>query len=220
MNRVNYLAPNWLALKINNSSFQRIAGNIEGQVVDLGCGSAQYKHDILLLADEYLGVDWEQSAHDRSEVGLFADLSEPLPIEDEFADTITAFQVMEHLPEPGQFLAECWRITRSGGSLLLTVPFMWWIHEEPHDFYRYTRYGLSHLLEKHGYREVEIFETTGYWQMMVLKANYYSERFARGPLRILFIPFWFLGQAVAPLLDRLSPSPQETASYVVVAKKP
>lgn len=219
MNRLDYRTCNWLALKINNAAFRNHADVIRGRVVDLGCGSAQYKQDILELADEYVGVDWENSLHNSKRVDLSADLSKTLPIDDEFADTVTAFQVMEHVPEPDSFLSECWRITKPGGALFLTVPFMWWVHEQPNDYFRYTRHGLLYLLEKHGYESVEVEETTGFWQMMVLKTNYYTARLA-GPLRLFCVPFWFLGQVLAPLLDHLARSPEETASYAAVARKP
>jgi hypothetical protein len=65
-----------------------------------------------------------------------------------------------------------------------------------------------------------VTENTGFWQMWILKFNYYSVRFAWGPLRILWIPCWWLGQMLAPVLDSIDARPQETASYTVVAVKP
>ncbi len=48
---------------------------------------------------------------------------------------------------------------KPGGKLILTVPFLGRLHEEPFDYYRYTRYGLRHLLEKGGFEVVEIVPT-------------------------------------------------------------
>lgn len=191
-----------------------------GRVVDLGCGASPYKEDILKVADEYIGVDWENSFHEQRNVNVFANLAERLPFEDGFADTVVSFQVMEHLPEPDFFLSECHRILRPGGQMFLTVPFMWHVHESPYDYFRYTRYGLRYLLEKNSFVEIEIYENTGFWQMWVLKFNYHTARFARGPLKYLWIPVWWLGQTVSPILDKYDKHPQETASYTVTAKKP
>jgi SAM-dependent methyltransferase len=190
-----------------------------GRVIDLGCGACPYKEIILRQADEYIGVDWTNSAHGGACVDVFADLAQPLPFPDEHADTIVAFQVLEHLPEPARFLAECNRVLREDGTLILVVPFMWHVHEAPHDFYRFTRYGLEYLLTKAGFAHVEVTENSGFWQTWVLKFNYYTRRLARGPLRYLFAPVWWLGQAVAPALDRLDPYPEETASYTAQARK-
>lgn len=173
----------------------------------------------MLRAHEYIGVDWENSFHDQSNVDVYANLCAHLPFEDDYADTIVSFQVMEHLPEPNKFLAECFRILKKGGTIFITVPFMWHVHEAPYDYYRYTRYGLEYLLVKHGFVEVFVEETSGFWQMMVLKFNYHTVRFAHGPLKLFWVPIWWLGQIISPILDRLDPSPEETASYIVHARK-
>lgn len=209
---------NYLIHSIN----RRIAESLpySGRVVDLGCGSAPYRELILQKADEYIGVDWDGSAHDLRHVDVTADLTEPLPFEDDYADTVVSFQVMEHLPDTALFLNECHRILRPGGRLFITVPFMWHVHEAPHDYYRFTRYGLQYLCEKHGFEDISIEENTGFWQTFVLKFNYETKRYARGPLWLLFAPLWLLGQWVAPLLDSILVCPQETASYTVKVRKP
>lgn len=208
---------NFLIHKIN----KRIACSLpyKGRVVDFGCGTAPYKEIILKVADEYIGVDWRNSSHDQSNVDISTDLTARLPFENDYADTIASFQVMEHLPEPSFFLSECYRILRPGGALLITVPFMWEVHEAPHDYFRYTRYGLEYLLKKNGFVEIEIRENTGFWQMWVLKFNYHTARFTRGPLKYFWVPIWWLGQVISPILDRYDKHPQETASYTVLAKK-
>lgn len=220
MRKIRPTECNWLAVKINNLSFKKNARFIKGRVVDLGCGFAPYKKDILEVASEYCGVDWAGTLHDKTNIDVFADLTRQLPLESDSADTVTSFQVMEHLPEPGFFLAECHRILKQGGYLFITVPFMWHMHEEPHDYFRYTRYGLEHLLKKNGFVDITIGETTGFWQMWILKFNYHTERFAKGILRYLFIPVWWFGQVISPILDKYDRHPQETASYAITARKP
>lgn len=193
---------------------------VRGRVIDLGCGESPYREEILTHADSYIGVDWKKSFHDAGSAGVFADLSRPLPFQDDCVDTVVSFQVLEHLPEPGLFLDHCYRILRPQGVLFITVPFMWHVHEEPYDYFRFTRYGLEYLLRKSGFTDISIEETTGFWQMWVLKFNYHTERFAGGILKYLLIPLWWLGQVVAPVLDRMDRHQQETSSYAVIARKP
>jgi SAM-dependent methyltransferase len=188
--------------------------------MDLGCGTAWYKKSILNSADKYIGVDWKNSLHDQSNVNVFADLADHLPFRDERIDIAVSYQVLEHLPEPGKFLEEVFRILKPAGIILLTVPFMWHVHEAPHDFSRLTRYGLQYLFGKTGFVDIKIRENTGFWQMWVLKFNYHTMRFAPGPLKLMWIPLWWLGQALSPVLDRFDPHPEETASYTVIARKP
>jgi len=191
-----------------------------GRVVDLGCGTAPYKDIILAVADEYIGVDWTKTIHDQSRVDVFADLSKPLPFADSYADTVVSFEVLEHLPEPILFLSECNHILRPGGMLFMTVPFMWQIHEEPHDYFRYTQYGLRYLLEKNGFSEIAIKEKTGFWLMWWLRFNYHTVRFARGPVKYLWYPVWCFTQVLGILLDKVNPGSGQPAGYVIQAKKP
>lgn len=220
MNKIEYSTLNWLAHKINNNSIVKNINLLNGVVVDLGCGISPYKTDILNHAEKYMSVDWHNSQHDQSNVDIFADLSKTLPIENNIADAVVSFQVMEHLPEPDFFLSECFRILKNEGCLFITVPFMWHVHEEPHDYFRYTRYGLEYLLKKNGFVDINIEENTGFWQMWILKFNYHTNRFAVGVLKYFWIPIWWLGQTISPLLDKIDNHPEETASYTVIARKP
>lgn len=219
MKPLRYASHNWLIHAVNNAVVERHLPELRGRVVDLGCGTMPYRDDILGVADEYIGVDWPSSPHDRA-AHVQADLSEGVPIATGSADAVVAFQVMEHLREPRRFLDECFRIAKPGGTLLLTLPFMWHVHEAPHDYFRFTRHGLAYLLAGAGFADVCIEETTGFWQCWILKLNYHTARLARGPLRALFVPLWWLGQVVAPVLDRLDAHPEESAGYVVRARKP
>lgn len=192
-----------------------------GRVIDLGCGKAPYKDIILQTADEYIGVDWQNSYFDKSNVDVFAELTEPLPFDSDYADTIVCFNVIDDLPEPNLFFSECQRVLKPGGSLYLITPFLWRIHDEPNDYCRYTNYGLDYLLRKNGFTEIVIEPLSGFWQMWWLSFNYHTLCFARGPLKYLFYPLWWLTQMVAPLMDKINPGSGHlyTTHYSVQAKK-
>ncbi len=71
-------------------------------------------------------------------------------------DTTLSTQVLEHVPSPGIFLKEAHRVLKPGGHLLLTPPQTNPLHEEPHDYFRYTCYGLRSLMEQAGLYVVEV----------------------------------------------------------------
>ena len=204
-----------------HSVTDRIARSLtyKGRVIDLGCGSAPYKDIILEQADEYVGVDWKHSLHDQSNVDVLADLMKGVPLDSECADTLVSFQVMEHLPDTKFFLSECHRLLKPGGRIFITVPFMWQVHEAPYDYYRFTRHGLDYLLKHAGFDEIDITEYACFWQMWVLKFNYHTMRFARGPFKYALAILWIFGQMVSVLLDRIDPHPQDAIGYVVKAIK-
>ena len=224
MHRVRYWTHNWLIIKLNNESVTRHLGEIAGDVIDLGCGIKPYEPEIGAVAAQYLGLDWTDSYHLLC-ADIVADISQPLPLADAIANTVVSFQVLEHLREPQTMLDEAFRILRAGGRIVITVPFQWWIHEQPHDYFRFTRYGLEYMLTKAGFVHVHTDEVSGFWTMWFLKLNYQMARLVRGPvavrwlLQTIFVPIWWIDQILAPLLDRVWTSPQETVGYVAVARK-
>lgn len=216
---------NWLAKKAINDQVSRRLSDFSGTVLDLGCGIRPFEKDILQHATTYIGLDWSNSLHGTCS-DIISDLNKPLPIRNESADHIVSFEVMEHLAEPRVMLTEAARILRKDGQLTLSIPFQWWVHEDPWDYYRYTRYGLQYLLEQAGFTEILVTPTTGFWSMWLLKLNYQLQRLIRGPrplrmlIRALLIPVWWINQSVAPWLDKIWPEDRETAGYFVTAKKP
>ncbi len=220
MNKIELTSHNWLIHKINNNSIRVNSGLIRGLVIDLGCGTAPYKEEIQHYCKNYVGVDWKNSFHDSSDVDIFADLNESLPLKDGCADTVVSFQTIEHLTNPWRLVSECRRILKPGGRVFITSPFMWGVHEAPHDYFRFTRHGLSEMLKKVGFVQIDIEETTGFWQTFALKFNYHTARFTPRFLKALFIPIWWFGQVVSPTLDRMNFNPHETASYTATARKP
>lgn len=222
--KVSYADHNWLAKKRYNHLISYQAASLSGIVIDLGCGERPFESDILKYANHYIGVDWSSTLH-QLKADIVADLNKPLPIETESADHIVSFEVLEHLAEPQVMLSEAFRILRPNGGLTLSVPFQWWVHEAPWDYQRFTRHGLEYQLKKAGFENIIIQPTTGFWSMWILKLNYQLTRLIRGPrimrilIRLCLIPFWWLWQILAILLDAIWKEERETAGYFVTAQK-
>lgn len=211
------LTHNWLIKKAINDKVRERPPKLSGLVVDLGCGVRPFEHDILQYADNYIGVDWGNTLH-GVQADILADLNQPLPIADAAANHVVSFEVLEHLAEPQIMLAEAFRILLPGGQMTLSVPFQWWVHEAPWDYYRYTCHGLEYLLRKAGFTDIVVKPTTGFWSMWLLKLNYQTARLARGPrpirffIRALLVPFWWTNQHLAQALDRFWPEENVTAA--------
>jgi len=217
---------NWLAYNLGDAFLEKSSLFFKGVIYDLGCGEAPYREYFLQYADEYIGVDWSESYHD-TKADIVADLNQPLPISSQVADTVISLSVLEHLNEPQVMLSETIRILRPGGTLILQVPWQWWVHEAPYDFYRYSPYGLKYLLEKAGFTEIEVSPQGGFFSMWFLKFNYFTLRLIGGPrplrllIRTVLRMIWYVNQRMAPYLDRLDKNwLLEAPSYTAIARKP
>ncbi|MDE2228385.1 MAG: class I SAM-dependent methyltransferase [Alphaproteobacteria bacterium] len=113
-----------------------------GVLVDVGCGKAPYFGIYRGIVTKSVGVDWESSIHASDQVDIKCDLNEKIALPDAFADTILCTDVLEHLFEPQRAWNEIARILKPGGKAIIGVPFLYWIHEAPHDYHRYTSFAL------------------------------------------------------------------------------
>jgi SAM-dependent methyltransferase len=127
-----------------------------GALIDVGCGKVPLYGVYRDLVDQVVCVDWANTSHPSPYLDYELDLNKPLPFPDEQFDTILATDVLEHLKKPDLFWSEAARLLRPGGKVILGVPFLYWIHEDPHDHYRYTRYRLAVFCEEHGLEVVSL----------------------------------------------------------------
>ena len=132
-----------------------------GNLLDLGCGNVPLYLLYRELVDTVTCVDW----HNDSEAICFADelhdIENSIPFSSESFETIILSDVLEHISKPQELLHEINRTLVPGGHLIANVPFFYWIHEQPNDFYRYTRYALETLLTRAGLKPVKLIEIGG-----------------------------------------------------------
>jgi SAM-dependent methyltransferase len=132
-----------------------------GRLLDLGCGTAPLYGSYREQARTVIAVDWPSSLHEGRHVDVWADLGHPLPFRTGSVDTVISSDVLEHLPTPDQAMAEIARVLSPGGHLVLNSPFLYRVHEAPHDFLRHTRYSLERLAEVNGLEVVALTEVGG-----------------------------------------------------------
>lgn len=191
-----------------------------GRLIDIGCGTKPYKDLLAPYITGHIGIDHEETLHDKSNIDRFGTAYD-LPAEGGEFDSAICTAVLEHLEEPELALKECHRVLKRGGVAIYSVPFIWHLHEEPRDFYRFSKYGLKYLFEKVGFEIIEIKALSGFWVTFGQLFVYNIYRFNRGPLKFIpIIPALGLAiQGISYLLDKFDKTEQWTWMYMVVARK-
>lgn len=128
-----------------------------GNVIDVGCGDMPFKKFIVQVADRYDTIDVERRV---PEVTFTSDIHDMNVLADGSYDTAICLEVIEHVPDPFRALRELARVVKPGGYLILSAPHLSRLHEEPHDYYRYTKYGLERAITDAGF-EVESIAASG-----------------------------------------------------------
>jgi len=127
-----------------------------GKLLDLGCGKAPLYATYRDMVTECVCVDWANTEHKNDHLDKECDLTQPLPFADAEFDTIILSDVLEHIPTPEALCREMARTLAPNGKLILNVPFFYWLHEDPHDFYRYTEYALRRFVDISGLKLVSL----------------------------------------------------------------
>jgi len=214
---------NWLVYKIMNvailTSLQKYAS---GKLLDIGCGEKPYAAMIKPYVTEHIGLDQQNTLHDISKIDLFGTVYE-IPVEDKHFDVVVCTAVLEHLEEPDKAIKEANRVLKRGGYAIYTVPLFWHLHEQPRDFYRYTKYGLMYLFKKNLFEIVELKALSGFWVTFGQEFVYYLWRFRKGgslnPLWWIVPPIGTFIQGMSWVLDKIDHPEGFTWMYLVVARK-
>lgn len=246
--RAARLASDWVDLQLTHvvDSLARVAPRAHGRLLDVGCGDKPYEHLFRPFVSEYLGVEHEaafrQTASSARNRGpdVFYD-GKRLPFADGEFDTVLSVQTLEHTPEPRQLILEMARVLHPHGRLLLSAPFSFRLHEEPHDYFRYSPHGLRALCAEAGL-VVERCEPMGnLWSLLGHKLNSYlalnvahagglaqrldklgHEVEQRQTPRYWLMPAVALSMAsvsvAARVLDRVAPDESESLGYLIVAR--
>jgi len=196
-------------------------------VIDVGAGEAELRARVprarYVAIDRGIGhAGWDYSALDA-----VADAT-ALPLASGAADLVVSKQVLEHLPEPVDALREMRRVLRPGGTVLLSTNQQWPQHQQPHDYYRFTSFGLRYCFEQAGLDVVQMRAmggafTVALFQVSQTLAPHLWSRTARGRgiATVLLSPFALLMRTAMPLvtlLDRLDRTKDNTLGWYVLAR--
>ncbi len=229
--RRQQFSPGWFGIFVNPFYFARAglfdamteyAPKLSGRLLDVGCGTKPYR--ALFSVGSYVGLDIDSDATRRRGIADHYYDGIKFPFENASFDSILCNEVLEHVFNPDEFIKEIVRVLRPGGTLLLTVPFVWDEHEQPYDYARYSSFGLRALLEKQGLKVTQQKKLGANASILFQLANAYlfktTEGFSRLPRMLLTGSVMALINLLGLLAARILPAnPDLYLDNVVLAEK-
>lgn len=202
-----------------------------GSLIDVGCGQKPHR-DLFPEIETYHGIDFAQFSANKDFQSGGPDFAFPanyteqwvLPFSDASYDHAAAFEVAEHHPVPSRLLGELARVVRPGGYLFLSWPFIFPLHEEPHDHFRYTHHQMTRLAHGAGLVPVHFFRTGGLIPTLVTLVSHQVAVFHdrggwRKPVALAIYPIVLALQYAALPFTRIGSS-HTVLTYVALLQKP
>lgn len=187
------------------------------RILDAGAGEGTHRR--YFHQQRYCGLDLGvgDAAWDYSRLDVLGDL-ENMPFRPGAFEAAISVVTLEHVREPGRVLEEIARVLKPGGRLLLVAPQQWEEHQQPHDYFRFTRYGLQYLLERAGFQEIEAAPVGGIFRLLSRRLLNALQFF---PGLWMFAGALFLAPPalLLPLLDSLDQAKNSTLGYICSARK-
>jgi SAM-dependent methyltransferase len=167
----------------------------EGQTV-LDAGAGEARHRAYFKRGRYIALDagYGDSAWNYSKLDICGDLTK-IPIRDASVDCILCMVVLEHTRDPRQVILEFARTLKAGGNLVMVVPFLWEEHQIPHDYFRFTRYGVRSLFDSSPFNLDRVDPIGGFFWLCARRSVGFLSFFQGGWRWLLFFllaPFFGL----------------------------
>ncbi len=204
-----------------NAVIQKYA---KGKLVDIGCGNKPYEIWFEGKISEYIGCDIVQSSSNKVDVLCEANA---IPLESNSYDTLISTQAIEHIEDYQGMVNEAYRLLKADGYFILSGPFYWHLHEEPYDFFRFTKHGFRYILEKAGFEVCEVTPNGGAWATLGLMINHtFGFRNSNVNIVVKGLKYLFrklrmhiLVNRIFSYLDKKDFNSINTINYVIVARK-
>lgn len=203
-----------------HEQIRRHATAIRGRVLDVGSGpGSRYKG--LFRFDEYVKMDLD-GVNGIDAAGS----AEAIPFSAASFDSIVCSQVLGDVYDVPKAFREFYRVLKPGGAALITEALFDSMHDEPHDYWRFTKNSFRRLAEEAGFLVEALEQRGGFWsirsQMLI---RYLINRFDLyrawyGRLADILIRIYAKSMMWFDRRDHSEASRIFTHGYILVMRKP
>jgi len=169
---------------------QRFASDEKLTVLDYGCGGSPYRY--LFPNSIYRRAD----VIDAEDLDYRIGQDQSIPEKSESFDLVLSTQALEHVREPRLYLAECYRLLRPGGRLILSTHGTFEEHGVPFDFHRWTAEGLRGELESAGFEILEYYRLTTDGRAAAFLVEQYGGWMLRTQRSLWQLALWYLHRVI------------------------
>lgn len=189
------------------------------KVLDIGCGAGPYKE---FFPNRFtLDIDPEKNPDVVGDIHT-------IPLEDNSYECILCTEVLEHVRDPKLAVSELYRVLKPGGKIIVSTPFVYPLHQVPHDYWRFTKYGLRNLFQE--FKDVEVtsehqsFTTIAILlQRIVFQSNLRLNKITKFSLLLIAWVFersnWLIVEEFGSIRKDRPEDHIMTGGYFLVAKK-
>ena len=127
----HYIKTSFLAFWISKkerleSDYMNLWDDIPGKILDIGCGDGKFLKRMQTLGWNCYGLDFDSKAVSETckNQGISAEVGGIEKLGNEYSefDVITMSHLIEHVPNPIKFMAECRKHLKEGGKLVIRTP--------------------------------------------------------------------------------------------------
>ncbi len=201
------------------------------KILDAGAGECPYKD--YFKAFQYHACDLKvgDETWNYSNINFECDL-ENIPIKSNTYDAVLCYNILEHVPYPSKIIAEFYRILKKNGKLFIAVPQEWKLHQEPHNYFNFTKYGLNLVLKDAGFKVNFARNGEGYFHYMSTRLSestaLYFQYMKNPALILILLPFFVIHALIFsvffPIIlfpfDFLDKERAHTSNIFAFAEKP
>jgi SAM-dependent methyltransferase len=136
------------------------------RVLDVGAGECPLRNGLVASGHSYASLDVVQNKTGTIDFVAGIDGVLPRELESRQFDGIVCTEVLEHVADWNSAFRNLNTLLVDGGICVITAPFLYMPHEEPHDFWRPTDFALRWYAGKYGFIVESAERIGGGWEAL------------------------------------------------------